>query len=160
MPSEQDILLAILKTWDIKPKPEFRGFRCANCQEYMESAWHHFLHSGGFVTPIHFCDGCEEGFKAGMLKIPAKEGSLPREDPGFSYAGRALEIMKGIAAGWTFTVEKKQFSCDLCFHAFRDLRAWHVWIDMGEKMVEEHFCNTCWSRMRNIFLSETPGRLI
>jgi hypothetical protein len=114
----------------------------------MESAWHHWLHSGGVLTPIHFCDACEEEFKTGMLKIPSKEGSLHREDPGFSYSGRNLEIMKGIASAWTFAVEKKRFSCDLCYHMLPDAKAWHVWIDLKDKMAEEHFCDKCWKSLK------------
>ena len=143
MASEQEILFAIVKTWNIKSKPEFRGFRCANCQEYMQSAWHHWLHSKGFITPIHFCEACEEAFKSGKIEISSKEGSLDRNNPGFFYGGRVLEIMQGIVNSWTFPLVKKPFSCDLCTHDVKDARAWHVWIDLGEKMVEEHFCKSC-----------------
>lgn len=67
----QKILLKIVKTWNINPNPEYRGFRCANCQKYMHKAWHHQLNYGGFKTPVHFCNRCERKFssKRGIYKI-------------------------------------------------------------------------------------------
>ncbi|MCL4365916.1 hypothetical protein M1437_01685 [Patescibacteria group bacterium] len=64
-------LLTIVKTWNIKFQPEYRGFRCADCQKYMHKAWHHYLNYGGFKTPIHFCNKCQKkfGFKGGTYQI-------------------------------------------------------------------------------------------
>lgn len=58
----QKKLLKIIKTWNIKLKPEYRGFRCADCQRHMHKAWHHYLNSGGFKTPVHFCSKCQKKF--------------------------------------------------------------------------------------------------
>ncbi|MCL5784224.1 MAG: hypothetical protein M1142_02620 [Patescibacteria group bacterium] len=64
-------LLKIVKTWNIKMQPEYRGFRCADCQRYLHKAWHHYLNYGGFKTPVHFCNNCQKKFgsKTGILKI-------------------------------------------------------------------------------------------
>lgn len=59
----QEILLKIVKTWNINKKPEYRGFRCANCQKYIHKAWHRQLNKGGYRTPVHFCSSCEAKFK-------------------------------------------------------------------------------------------------
>jgi len=32
MDAKTKTLLRIVKTWNIKEKPEYRGFRCASCQ--------------------------------------------------------------------------------------------------------------------------------
>lgn len=63
-------LLKIVKTWNIKLQPEYRGFRCANCQRYIHKAWHHYLDYGGYKTPVHFCNKCQKKSKLnkGTLK--------------------------------------------------------------------------------------------
>lgn len=63
----QKILLRIVQEWKINQKPEYRGFRCAKCQKYIHKAWHHWLKTAGFKTPVHFCNSCEKKFK--LLKI-------------------------------------------------------------------------------------------
>jgi len=40
---KQHALLRIVQTWNLNPKPEYRGFRCANCQRYIHRSWHHWL---------------------------------------------------------------------------------------------------------------------
>jgi len=56
---KQKVLLRIVKTWKINNKPEYRGFRCADCQKYIHRAWHYFLKTGGYRTPVHFCNLCQ-----------------------------------------------------------------------------------------------------
>lgn len=65
---EQKILLRIVKNWKISLTPEYRGFRCADCQKYISSAWHHWLKQGGYRTPVHFCNTCEDKFKSLKIK--------------------------------------------------------------------------------------------
>jgi len=67
MDAKAKILLRIVKTWDIQEKPEYREFRCANCQRYIFKAWHYYLDEGGYKTPVHFCKKC--GDKLGLNKI-------------------------------------------------------------------------------------------
>jgi len=59
----QKILLQIVKKWKISKKPEYRGFRCANCQKYMHKAWHYWLNEGGYKIPVHFCNKCKVKLK-------------------------------------------------------------------------------------------------
>jgi len=63
-------LLKIVKTWKINEKPEYRGFRCANCQKYIFKAWHYWLNEGRYKTPVHFCKKCkiELGLSDGIYK--------------------------------------------------------------------------------------------
>lgn len=52
-------------------RPEYRGFRCADCQRYLHKAWHYYLNYNGFKTPVHFCNICQKksGLKNGIRKI-------------------------------------------------------------------------------------------
>lgn len=59
----QKILLQIVKKWKISKKPEYRGFRCANCQKYIHKAWHYWLNEGGYKIPVHFCNKCKAKLK-------------------------------------------------------------------------------------------------
>ena len=59
----KNVLLQIVRTWKINEKPEYRGFRCAKCQKYIDKAWHRWLRTGGFETPVHFCNNCEANLK-------------------------------------------------------------------------------------------------
>lgn len=54
--SEQKLLLKIVETWRPNEIPEYRGFRCANCQQYVSRAWYHWLNSGDYRLPVHMCD--------------------------------------------------------------------------------------------------------
>lgn len=51
--------------------PEFRGFRCAQCQEYITKSWHHELDSDEFLVPVHLCENCQKssGIEGGELKL-------------------------------------------------------------------------------------------
>lgn len=51
-------LLRTVKSWNIKSKPEYRGFRCAHCQKYMRKAWHIWFNHGGFKCEVHLCKRC------------------------------------------------------------------------------------------------------
>jgi len=63
MDAKTKTLLKIVKTWNLSKKPEYRGFRCANCQKYMRKAWHYWLNEGGYKTPVHFCSKCKINLK-------------------------------------------------------------------------------------------------
>jgi len=59
MDAKTKTLLRIVKTWNLNKKPEYRGFRCANCQRHIFKAWHYELDEGGYKTPVHFCKKCK-----------------------------------------------------------------------------------------------------
>ena len=61
---EQKTLLRIVRSWKINKKPEYRGFRCANCQKYIYKSWHYWLKRGGYQTPVHFCNKCQVQLRA------------------------------------------------------------------------------------------------
>lgn len=64
------LLVSIVKSWRINLKPEYRGFRCADCQKYIRGAWHHQLDSEGYKVEVHFCKSCQE--KPGLSKTKFK----------------------------------------------------------------------------------------
>lgn len=66
----QNLLLEIVKSWQIPQLPEYRGFRCANCQRYIFKAWHYLLNKNEYLTPVHFCKNCQRKFnlRGGIYK--------------------------------------------------------------------------------------------
>ena len=60
MDNKQEFLTKIVKAWKPSMKPEFRGFRCAICQEYITKSWHHELESEEYLVPVHLCEKCQE----------------------------------------------------------------------------------------------------
>jgi len=60
MNDKQELLTKIVKTWNINMEPEFRGFRCAQCQQYNTKAWHHQLDSEEYLVPVHLCKNCQK----------------------------------------------------------------------------------------------------
>lgn len=92
----QNILLEIVKTWNLNEKPEYRGFRCANCQKYMDKAWHHWLASGNYITPVHFCNKCEKDFLSSNIKITKPKIEIDRNKFGLKFSEeikKKLEIL-------------------------------------------------------------------
>ncbi len=51
-------LLKTVQSWNISLKPEYRNFRCANCQKYIHKAWHIWFDYKGFKCEIHLCREC------------------------------------------------------------------------------------------------------
>lgn len=69
--NSKESLLKIVKRWNIRLTPQYRGFRCADCQRYLHKAWHHNLDYGGFKTSVHFCNRCQRkyGLNSRIYKI-------------------------------------------------------------------------------------------
>lgn len=154
---EQKVLLSIVETWRLSEKPEFRGFRCANCQEYKNEAWYHWVNTGGYKLPIHMCaDTCEPAFQNNSIKIDeSKRQRVDREHFGNSYIYtlEAIKLFRNIVSSWPEHKEPelKQFTCDLCNNELEidkidGLRkGYHVWWnDKNNKTLAElHFHENC-----------------
>ena len=137
----QKFLLKIVQTWDLNPNPEYRGFRCANCQKYMRKAWYHWLTEGGYKTPVHFCNDCEEKFKSNKIKINKSKIVINRSRFKL-YGEKKAELMK-LSEKWNTKVGPiyKMFTCDSCR---RDMyRAYHVWLAEKGNLIEIHLCKKC-----------------
>lgn len=151
--SEQSLLLDIVKTWNISESPEYRGFRCANCQEYKNIAWYHWVTTGGFRLPIHLCDDtCEKALKSGELNVDkTKQKEIDRNTFGktHSYTPEAVTTFRNIVSSWPDESKPllKAFTCDLCE---KDLdledgirKGWHVWWNTNGTLTELHFHKAC-----------------
>src|SRR5438874_11596508 len=117
---EQEKLLKIVKTWQPNEFPEFRGFRCALCQQYKNEAWHNWLNMGGYRLPIHLCsETCEHAFQIDNMRIDEKkEIEVDRATFGteYQYSEEAKVTFRGIIAVWPTLAETKYkaFACDYC----------------------------------------------
>lgn len=154
---EQSLLLSIVETWRISEKPEYRGFRCAHCQEYKNEAWYHWVNTGGYKLPIHLCDEkCEQAFQNNSLQIdPAKRQVVDRNSfgTGFIYSQENSIQFERIVSNWPeySQPQLKAFSCDECEKALtidpKDglRKGYHVWWKMpdGYTLAELHFHQEC-----------------
>ncbi|MBI4175822.1 MAG: hypothetical protein HY518_01345 [Candidatus Aenigmarchaeota archaeon] len=136
----QQVLLGIVKSWNIKGRPEYRGFTCGLCGRPLHRAWHHWLHSGGFRTPVHLCAKCQLAIPRIMVKLPVM---IDRKTFGIKFSAETENIIKRIVKSWN-TQEVpgyRPFSCDKCGRNVR--KAWHTWHGMGPLLAELHFCRRC-----------------
>jgi hypothetical protein len=60
---DKEKLLKTVQSWNINKEPEYRGFRCANCQRYIRKAWHIWFDYKGFKCEIHLCKKCFKEYK-------------------------------------------------------------------------------------------------
>lgn len=158
---EQELLLQIVQTWRPSEKPEYRGFRCANCQQYKNEAWYHWLSTGEYKLPVHICnDTCELNFISGRIQIDAtKIQQVDRNNFGnsFLYKPETISEFEEIVSSWPDYKEPqlKIFSCDECQ---KDLdidsldgqrKGYHVWWKMPDRqtLAELHFHKECANKL-------------
>ncbi len=161
MQKHQEILLKIVETWRPSEIPEYRGFRCANCQKYKNEAWYHWVYTQGYRLPIHMCDDtCEPEFQAGTIKIDESKRAKVNRDTfgqGYNYTEKAKKRFNEIIASWPHYKEPelKAYTCDACG---KDLdidpndnlrKGYHVWYKMpdGKTLVELHFHKECGGKL-------------
>ncbi len=159
---EQEILLKIVETWRPSEQPEYRGFRCANCQEYKNEAWYHWVNTAGYRLPIHMCDDtCEPQFQAGTVQVnEEKRAQVNRETFGYQYTEAAKKRFREIIASWPEYKEPelKAYVCDNCGKELdmetlpdgsRQRQGYHVWwkMDDGQTLAEMHFHRDCGHRL-------------
>ncbi len=154
--TEQSLLLDIVLTWKISEIPEYRGFRCANCQQYKNEAWYHWVGTGEYKLPIHLCnDTCENAFREKTIHIDQKKKQVvDRASFGkiYTFSPVATSKFREIVSSWPEdkNPELKAFTCDLCE---KDLeidtdgvrKGYHVWWKMDDRrtLAELHFHRTC-----------------
>lgn len=168
---EQQILLQIVETWRLNEFPEYRGFRCANCQQYKNEAWYHWVNTaheaGQFRLPIHMCnDTCEPAFQNDTIQIDqAKRTQVDRESFGnnYNFSDSTKRKFRGIVASWPDykKPELKAFTCDDCGNDLEidktdgARKGYHVWwkMDDGKTLTELHFHRDCGHKL-GIFTKE------
>ena len=135
-----DLLLRIVLTWRPSERPEYRGFRCANCQRFMRKAWHHWLDASGYRTPVHFCDACERKLRAGKIEVTKPQTKIDAKKFGKKFPSDTAKYLRAASAKWNTKMKPryKTFECDLCGQKMR--KAWHVWFNDRGTLVEAHFC--------------------
>jgi len=138
---KQQILLKIVRTWDLNEKPEYMRFRCANCQNYIDKAWHHWLNEGGYQTPVHFCDECEKSYKEGILKVDKPSVEFNKDK--FHYNEKIEAKLREVSDKWDTSIDPglKNFTCDNCGDDYTKM--YHICWDKDNKLVEVHLCKKC-----------------
>lgn len=154
---EQKILLKIVESWRLSEKPEYRGFRCANCQQYKNEAWYHWINFGGYKMPIHMCnDTCEPEFRKGSIHIDETKCLQVNRDlfgNSYRYNPQTVQRFREIISSWPEykPPELKAYNCDECG---KDLdidpsdgvrKGYHVWwkMDDGKTLAKLHFHKPC-----------------
>ena len=158
---EQKILLEIVETWRLNEFPEYRGFRCATCQQYKNEAWYHWINTGdengNFRLSIHMCsDICEPALQNETIQVDSsKRKKVDRESFGnvHQFTDEAKKRFGEIVASWPDykAPELKAFSCDECNNpleinqADKERKGYHVWWKMpdGKTLTELHFHRDC-----------------
>lgn len=140
--NNQKVLLRIVQTWDINPNPEYRGFRCANCQRPMRKAWYHWLITAGYKRPVHFCKECEKKLRSGKIKIekPIRKVDKPKF---IEFPEDIKSKLQKVVQRWNIRSKPiyKAFTCDNCGKKMS--KAYHIWFIFKHNLVEVHFCRQC-----------------
>jgi len=149
MNRDQGKLLAIVETWNLSAEPEFRGFRCANCQEYLSGrAWHYLLHEGCYITPVHFCVKCKCEFESSApIEKQRIHVDRSRFKPLFSQTTEST--LDEISRQWNLACAPvyKDLTCDFCGKPLPGVQAYHVWRNNAGTLIEYHFDRFCGDRI-------------
>ena len=92
MNAKTKTLLKIVETWKLNEKPEYRGFRCANCQKYMHKAYYYWLDTKGYKTPVHFCRQCQKLFESFHIRITKLSHPINRKTFGLKFEQKFIYI--------------------------------------------------------------------
>jgi len=144
----QEILLSIVQSWKIQEKPEYRGFRCGNCQRPLYKAWHHWCKEGGYLTSVHLCSNCESLFNLSKIEIIKLNIFPNKKDFSLEIPKQIKEKLKQIIKGWNMQSKPiyKTFACDSCSRNIH--KAYHFWFKKNETLIETHFCKKCGDRLQ------------
>lgn len=162
---EQSLLLEIVETWALNEFPTYRGFRCANCQQYKNEAWYHWVNTGdengNYRLPIHMCDDtCQPAFENGTIQVDqSKRTKVDRNSFGniYHFPDKTRQRFLEIINSWPDYKEPqlKEFSCDDCGNSL-DIdttdgvrKGYHVWWKMPDNktLTELHFHKECGHRL-------------
>lgn len=148
--NSQKTLLKIVKTWNINPKPEYRGFRCANCQKVIREAWYHWLVMNGYKTPVHFCNRCENKFRLNKIKIE-KPVIKVNKSKFMDFPENIKSKLQKAVHNWNIKSKPiyKIFTCDSCGKNM--FKAYHIWFILKGTLIEVHFCRQCGEKYRELF---------
>jgi hypothetical protein len=154
--NNQKVLLRIVQSWNLNPKTEYRGFRCANCQKPIRKGWYHWLNYGGYKTPVHFCNECKKKFRLNKIKV--KKPILKVNKSKFIKFPEDIKsklqkaVRKWNEFGHEFGHAMSKFSitgfaCDNC--GKKMFKAYHIWFNSKGTLIEVHFCRKCGEKQRS-----------
>lgn len=139
----------MVQAWKPKEKPEYRGFRCANCQKSLYKAWHHWYEGGLYKTPVHLCNKCEFNFKSFEAKIvkPKVSLNITKFYSIQDFQEKIKTELKEIVDNWSTKSKPvyKTFTCDSCGKNMH--KAYHFWFRIKEVLSEAHFCKKCGDKL-------------
>lgn len=139
----------MVQTWEPKETPEYRGFRCANCQRYIRKAWHHWCESDHYKTPVHLCNKCESSLESFKPKIIGQKASvdITKFKPIQELPDEIGNRLRKIVDEWDTKSQPvyEIFTCDCCHKNM--YKAYHFWFRIGEVLSEAHFCKKCGDRL-------------
>ncbi len=145
---KQKILLRIVQAWDLKEKPEYRRFKCGNCGKYLYKAWHYWCLSGGYKTPVHFCNKCQSNFESSNIKVIKSKTPVKKRKFGLRKFPRFIRIkLREIVDSWDIKSKPicKTFACDDCGKSI--YKAYHFWFRLSGILSEAHFCRKCGQKL-------------
>lgn len=150
---DSELLRRIVNSWDIKPEPEYRGFRCANCQRYINESYYHWLQDGQYYVPVHFCTDCQSKFLSGELRQAVLPSNSERDLTVFNkqYSLATQEVFESIVTTWKPAASDAVtiFYCDKCGSeldidpANGQRKGYHVWWLHDARLHELHFHRDC-----------------
>jgi hypothetical protein len=133
--------------WKFGEKPEYRGFRCGNCQAPLHKAWHHWYVESGYKTPVHLCNNCEFLFKFSKIRVNELDIFPNKMKFSLKLPEEIKNKLKEIISGWNTSSKPfyKTFTCDNCARNIH--KAYHFWFMMEETLAEVHFCKKCGDKL-------------
>lgn len=148
MNTKNKTLLRIVKSWNLSEKPEYRKFRCANCQKYVSKAYYYWIDAGGYKTPVHFCKKCQKKFELEKIEITKPGLTVSRKTFGLDFEKKFIQICKEIIKKWNTKTKPiyKIFTCDYCGRNM--YKAYHAWLKLNNNLVELHFCIKCGKKLK------------
>lgn len=157
---KQKALQDIVNTWDINPLPTFRGFKCGNCQKYINEAYYHWLNSSQFYLPVHFCTSCQKLLKENKLEINISKGKHPKQDDFPILSESTKRTFADIVSRWSphESNNPTPFFCDDCQGKLDNDRSdemrkgYHVWWPNEGRLHELHFHRKCGDKVMGIGL--------
>lgn len=152
---EQEVLLSIVETWQPNEWPEYRGFRCANCQQYRNEAWYHWVTTGGYLLPIHMCnETCHKALKDGAISVNQVKRAVVNPaifGQDYQYTQDTIKQFRKIVALWPQDQgpQLKEYVCDECDKTLEidptdgARKGWHAWWNNNGILTEFHFHREC-----------------
>lgn len=149
--SKQTVFVNIIQTWYISDKPKFRPFTCGHCHTVFQGpAYHHWVNTENYKTPIHLCQSCEQVIHDGTLTATFPKNAKHEKTVEEEYSETVKKAFDDIISAWDTTKDPgfKVFTCDKCKQEVPRAnglqQACHCWYQKGNVLSEVHLCKACY----------------